>query len=98
MVNSYEVTSNDLSGDDVQYYEGRNNYSVPPYHRMDISLNFHKVKKWGERTWTVSIYNLYAHENNIFYFVQQESNGQMYLQGNALFSVLPSVSYRFVFK
>ena len=28
----------------INYFDGRNNYRMPPYHRLDFGINFHKQK------------------------------------------------------
>lgn len=40
-------------------YLSKNNYTLPPSHRLNVSANFHKKLRRGERTWTVGIYNVY---------------------------------------
>lgn len=94
--------SNDLS---ISHYESRNNYRMPAYHRMDASVNFHKQKKHGLRTWSVSVYNLYNRKNP--YIIYERSGmpytsptGQHYgstLMQLSLFPIIPSVSYSFKF-
>ena len=44
-------------------YEGRNNYRMPDYHRMDLAANFHRKFKRCRRTINVSIYNVYNRQN-----------------------------------
>ncbi|MCQ2298345.1 MAG: TonB-dependent receptor [Bacteroidales bacterium] len=84
---------------DVNYMESRNNYRLPAYHRMDLSANFHKKLKHGQRTWNVSIYNVYNHQNP--YLIYQsydlgltETKKLMQL---SIFPILPSVSYVYRF-
>ena len=45
------------------YVDGRNNFRMPAYHRMDVGVNFHKQKKRGLRTISLSVYNLYNRKN-----------------------------------
>ena len=44
-------------------YGEKNDFRMAPYHRLDIGCNFTKKTKWGQRTWTVSIYNVYNRKN-----------------------------------
>lgn len=85
-------------GDYIEHYESRNNFQMRSYHRMDVGVNFHKPKKWGRRTWNVSVYNLYNRLNpfymDIDYNYEQDRNQ---LRQFSLFPVLPSVSYRITF-
>jgi hypothetical protein len=39
--------------------------------------NFHKQKRWGERTWEISVYNAYNRKNPFFYYNDTESSGSM---------------------
>lgn len=89
----------------ISYYETRNNYRLPAYHRMDVSVNFHKQKKHGKRTVNIGVYNLYNRKNP---YVIYESEGLPYtsptgqhygssLMQISLFPIIPSVSYQFKF-
>lgn len=89
----------------LNYYSGRNNFRMPAYHRMDISLSWHKQLKRGIRTWNISVYNVYNRKNP--YLIYESSNfrytaadGTMYnsaLVQLSLFPIIPSVSYSFKF-
>ena len=90
------VTEEPLS---VGYMESRNNYRLPAYHRMDAGVNFHKQKKHGLRTWSISVYNLYNHQNP--YLIYQSSSlgldDNKKLMQLSIFPILPSISYMFRF-
>ena len=88
-------------------YGERDAVRTPVYHRLDASVQFHKKKRWGERTWEINVYNLYNRLNPFLYFSDYETRsagaasttvlskggiGQL-----ALFPVIPSVSYNFKF-
>lgn len=88
-------------------HEGRNNYRMPNYHRMDIGFNFHKEKKHGIRTWSISAYNVYSRQNP-FYVSWSTTDGvwengdyvvppKVVLKQYSLFPIIPSVSYSFKF-
>lgn len=48
----------------IDYYEQRNNYKLPDYHRLDLGVNFYRPKKNGRMgIWNVSIYNAYCRMN-----------------------------------
>ena len=50
---------------EVDYVTSRNNWKTPPSHHLDLSFNIHKKLRHGERTWNISIYNIYnAHNPN----------------------------------
>jgi outer membrane receptor protein involved in Fe transport len=79
----------------------KNNFRMAAYHRMDVGIQFHKQKRWGERTWEISVYNVYNRQNPFFYGIDVKSigNGQekVVLKQFSLFPLIPSVSYNFKF-
>lgn len=88
----------------LPYYSGRNNYRFNPYHRMDIGINFHKQKKYGKRTWNISIYNLYNNNNPLAVYREEKTTynpeNDTYTTRKpfvqlSLFPIIPSVSYSY---
>ena len=67
---------------------------MPLYHRLDLGANYHKQKKWGESTWSFSIYNVYSRQNAFYLFVDKTQNDPRLMQ-MALFPIIPSVSWKF---
>ncbi len=89
-------------GGTVQYYEKKNDYRMPAYHRLDIGVNIHKKKKWGEATWSYGLYNAYNRQNPFYlqygYLKNDFSpNPTKVLKQISLFPVIPSISYSFKF-
>ena len=89
---------------EVDYYPSRNNYRMASYHRFDIGLNFHKKKKWGERTWSIGAYNAYNRKNPFFIrfennptLVNGELENRRVAKQISLFPVIPSITYKFKF-
>jgi len=92
-------------------FPGRNNYRTPSYHRLDLGVNLHKVKKRGTRTWSFSVYNAYCRLNPFFIYWGSEyyeepdpdNPGEMLyyskpvLKKISVFPIIPSVSYSFKF-
>jgi len=78
------------------YYGDKNTFRMAAYHRFDLSIQFTKQKKYFERTWEISVYNLYNQKNPYFYYVQQEMN-QNVLKQVTLFPMIPSISYNIKF-
>lgn len=83
------------------YYEGRNSYRLKPYHRMDLSVSFKKTKKWGERAWIISVYNVYSRRNAFYVdyghdYTERNGPGNKLLQ-YSLFPIIPSITYNFKF-
>ncbi len=81
---------------EIEYYNGRNSYRTPAYHRLDVSANFHKEKKWGERTWSVGLYNAYSRQNPFYLYFGYQNNARV-LKQVSLFPIIPSVRYAFKF-
>ncbi|MEM9527507.1 MAG: TonB-dependent receptor [Bacteroidota bacterium] len=89
---------------------GRNNFRIPDYHRLDVSITLDpRKKKAGRRwqgQWVFGVYNLYARRNPFsVYGVQLEDRpllGQPVnteaIKLSVVGSVIPSVSYNFKFK
>ena len=80
----------------------RNNFRLGSYHRLDLSMNFHKQKKHGIRTWNISIYNVYNHNNPWVVYADyrwDEATQSEYkaLMQASIFPIIPSVSYSFKF-
>ncbi|MBN2683118.1 MAG: TonB-dependent receptor [Bacteroidales bacterium] len=94
-------------GGEIDIYEGINTFRMRDYHRLDVGINFHKKKKWGERTVNLSIYNLYGRQNPYYYYfesgAQYGNNGPIEgtefrkLKQQSLFPFIPSISYSFKF-
>ncbi|MER2997863.1 TonB-dependent receptor [Pontibacter populi] len=82
-------------------YGERNSSRMAAYHRMDVGIQFHKKKKWGERTWEISFYNAYNRKNPFFYYIEEEyyneNESETKLKQVSLFPIIPSVSYGFKF-
>ncbi|MDF1573108.1 MAG: TonB-dependent receptor [Bacteroidales bacterium] len=86
----------------TEYYENRNNFRMPSYHRLDLGVNMHKQKKRGTRTLTLGLYNAYFHMNPFMievktnYFSDDQTNKSVYAYG--LFPIIPSIAYHFKFE
>jgi hypothetical protein len=78
-------------------YEGRNGFRLRAYHRLDLSVTFKKATRWGERSWVISIYNVYNRKNP--YYVGFKTNDQGYrrIYQYSLFPIIPSITYNFKF-
>ncbi|MCU0338402.1 MAG: TonB-dependent receptor [Spirosomaceae bacterium] len=95
-------------GRSVSDYGPKNSFRAEPYHRFDLSLQFHKKKRRHERTWELSIYNLYNRRNPFFYnftnrpVVDPNDNtkivgNERVLQRISIFPIVPTLSYNFKF-
>jgi hypothetical protein len=89
----------------VNYSPYRNNYRLPESHRLNLSVNVHRQRRRGERTWSFGLYNAYNRLNPNFVFVRQDSSydsGDLYIRRMKLKSItilpiIPSISYTFNF-
>jgi len=95
----------------ISHLENRNNYRLPAQHRLDVGVNFHKEKKNGLRTWSVSVYNAYNQINPFMLYWKYDYNApytistpgtyiQTYKKRLAKVSILPiipTVTYSFKF-
>lgn len=90
------------NGYGLEQYNGRNSVKMRSYHRADASIRFHKKKKWGNREWVISIYNVYNRRNAFSITHTTEWNEETQssfnkFKENTLFPIIPSISYRFKF-
>ena len=91
----------------VTEYSERNEFRLPPYHRLDLSLQWTIVKrKKFETGLNFSVYNVYNRKNAFFIFYESTSNldiehQQYELTTKAyqmsLFPILPSITWNFKF-
>lgn len=84
----------------VNVIEGRNNYRMPNYHRLDLGANFHRKFKRARRTISVSIYNVYNRQNPYMLYRSRNDhyrNYPMALVQLSVFPILPSVGYTLYF-
>ncbi len=77
--------------------ENRNNQRMPAYHRLDLSVNLHKEKKRGTRTWSFGVYNAYARQNPFVVYNTTNREGLPILKQQSLLPILPYFSYSFKF-
>ncbi|SIS70963.1 Outer membrane receptor for ferrienterochelin and colicins [Belliella pelovolcani] len=82
---------------EVQYYESRNNFRNRAYHRLDLSFSWWKDTRWGQRKWTLGIYNAYNRMNPFFMDLSYDRSGNRKIVQYSLFPVIPSFAYTFKF-
>ena len=80
----------------------RNNFRMGNYHRLDVGMNFHKQLKHGTRTWNLSVYNAYNHNNPFIVYTDYKWDEAMQTEKKVLmqvsiFPIIPSVSYSYKF-
>ncbi|MDR1338674.1 MAG: TonB-dependent receptor [Prevotellaceae bacterium] len=115
-VGIYHVSNPVNPGDsqvEVTEYGERNGYRMAPYHRLDLSISLIRKKRWGERRWVFSVYNVYNRRNPYYIDIEEKTRyagdpySSAYGEGGSLkqyryrqislFPIIPSVSYQFKF-
>jgi hypothetical protein len=94
----------------VPDYGARNNFRLPAYHRLDLSLVIRFFPKWGESDLTISAVNAYDRRNAFFIYLEPQFRDAQGADGNAiripdriaakqvsLFPVLPAITWNFKF-
>lgn len=109
---SYQIPSmwsgdnNNPHGIYVNDLTEKNNFRMGAYHRLDLGIQFHKMKKWGERIWEISVYNVYNRKNPFLYYndtktvLDPQTNVPTLigiLKQVSIFPIIPSVTYSFKF-
>jgi hypothetical protein len=94
-IEAYYIGSNTS----VPLFSERNQYRVPDYWRVDISVTFNSILKKFDDSLTISVYNLFGRANAYSIFYQQQE-GIPTLQSyklSVLGSALPSITYNISF-
>lgn len=92
----------------IDLYESRNNYQLPAYHHLDLSLRIYRPKKNGRMgIWQVSLYNAYCRmnpfmvEKNWKWMKDKENPGRERsfpaFKHVGLLPAVPSVTYTYQF-
>jgi outer membrane receptor for ferrienterochelin and colicin len=99
-------------GNHLTHIDRKNNFRYPDYQRLDLGVNFHKQRKHGISTWSISVYNVYNRLNPFFVYpdteyemnIVQTPQGPSYeykerktLKQISIFPIIPSVSYSYMF-
>jgi len=92
-----------LQGNIINTYSPKNSYRIPAYHRIDLSINY-QIKKTDTKESSInfSVYNIYGRQNPFYMYF--ETNGDLAkfsvetkAKQVSLFTILPSISYKFMF-
>lgn len=77
----------------------RNNFRLPPTHRLSLSFSWHKkLKKRGLRTWNVSLFNVYNAMNPTFVYGTHSGSPSTYVVKKiTALPLIPSVTYTYRF-
>ena len=105
---NYNIRGESTVSDDLINIESlgeKNAFRMSDYHRLDLSIEFRKTKKWGERAWVFSVYNAYWHRNPYFIIADSEftfdQNGigrsKPVFKEISILPIIPSFAYKFKF-
>ena len=91
----YIIEDGEIKGD---VYDAPYNTKLPDYHRLDLGLNFKKTTKRGnERTWNLSIYNVYCRMNPIMGYLDWDDKGNYFGTYVGIIPIIPTFSYSYKF-
>ncbi|MGB3465995.1 MAG: carboxypeptidase-like regulatory domain-containing protein [Cyclobacteriaceae bacterium] len=87
------------NGQVLTYFANRNQFRIPDYHRLDLSITMEpglKKEKLLDGSWTLSFYNIYGRENAYSVFIgERNTSSPTAYKFSILGSVFPSLSYNF---
>ncbi len=89
----------EIDGETRYFYNERNGYRAPDYHRLDLSATWTKRKKRFCHELAFGVYNAYCHYNPYMILFEDDVNApsgtktKMY----SLFAIIPSVNYTIKF-
>lgn len=82
------------------YYNERNQYRLPDYHRLDFAWNIYnpslKARRW-QGHWTFTVYNLYGRRNVYSIFYRTEGQATNPYRLSIFGAPIPSLAYNFQF-
>lgn len=78
----------------INIYGERNNFKMPSYHRLDLSISRHTTHRWGVSTWSFNIYNAYNRKNPMFL---TSGSSPTKLRAYSILPFLPTISYTYKF-
>ena len=89
------------NGITIPSYTSRNEYRLPSYHRLDLSVNYSpnqkKERRWQSQ-WVFGVYNIYNRKNAASISFRQNTNtGTNEALRLSIFGIVPSISYNFKF-
>jgi outer membrane receptor for ferrienterochelin and colicin len=99
---TYPIARMEVGNVILPVYSKRNEYRMPEYHRMDVSLTLkpkHNPQKLWTGEWNFSVYNVYGHKNAwaINFVDDVDTAYKTKAQMTYLFTFVPSITYNFKF-
>jgi hypothetical protein len=91
----------------IPHYLDRNNFRLPPYHRLDLGLNLKFFPTWGESSLSFSVVNAYDRRNTFFIFLEPKLREigtppfsfpeRIAARQVSLFPIIPAITWNFKF-
>ena len=96
------VNSGSIFEGNYYVYDGRNNYRLAPYHRLDFSATYKKTGKLlkmpYEYEFVIGAYNIYSRQNPYFvYFEIDPLTTKPTAKQVSLLPIVPGISLNFKF-
>jgi hypothetical protein len=97
---TYPAAKLKYEGNTLAYFNDRNGFRIPNYHRLDFSITYKspsRRKLWGG-DWVFSIYNVYGRKNAFSVFFKDELGSPPQPYKMSILGIpFPSLSYNFKF-
>ncbi len=87
-----------LNGNEITGFSMRNEFRLPDYFRVDISINVEgnlRKKKFAQSFWTFSIYNLTARKNAYSVYFRSEDGVIKGYKLSIFGTIIPTITYNF---
>ncbi len=78
-------------------YASMNRARVPPTHRLDLTAQFTRQIKWGKRTFSFGLFNVYNRRNPMYVYPDINLNGTIRWKRRTLLQFIPDFSYAIQF-
>jgi hypothetical protein len=99
-VHPYLSVFEQVNNEFANFNGGRNAQQMRTFHRMDVSYDLVKQKKYGKRIIHFSLINLYGRRNPFIVFAgpSENSSSTIVLKERSLFTFLPSIALEYKFE
>ncbi len=97
---TYPVGVYQIGGISVPVYSGRNQYRIPDYSRLDLSIMISgnlRINRIARPHWTISVYNALGRANVYSVYFREEDNRIKGYRLSVFGSAIPSITYSFDF-
>ncbi len=97
----FPIDTDPFGSDFSMFNVDKNNFRGESFHKLDLGIQFHKITKRNrERTWGISIYNVYARKNPFYYetsIAENSPNIRNSLFKRYFLQLIPSFNYTLKF-